>query len=281
MIVGIVAISFSSIFVKQLELMGVPLLVAAFYRMSLAVLLLLPALVLSRNSATARWNRHELAWLILAGFCLAVHFGAWMLSFKYISIATSVLIVNTHPLIVTLAAWGLLGESPTWRSLVGTSIGMLGTIVIFWHDWQTFELALRGDALAFLGALAVAAYFLIGRKLRARIGLLDYVTPLYAVCSAFLLIGVLVSGSSLYPYPPRTWIYFLALAVVPTIFGHTVFNWSLKHVRASAVSLAFLGEPVMASVLALLIFRQSPARATLAGGALILLGIYLAVSAKN
>ena len=123
--------------------------------------------------------------------------------------------------------------------------------------------AIIGDGLALLGALSVVGYFIIGRKARARISLLGYVTPLYAVCSVFLLIWILgtrdgAAAGHLYPYHPSVWAYFAALAVVPAILGHTVFNWALKHVRPSAISLAFLGEPVVASVLAFIFFSQRP-----------------------
>jgi drug/metabolite transporter (DMT)-like permease len=70
----------------------------------------------------------------------------------------------------------------------------------------------------------------------------------------------------------------VALAIIPTIIGHTVFNWALKHVRPTAISLAFLGEPVIASLLALIFFAQHPPATTLIGGALVLAGVYLATS---
>jgi drug/metabolite transporter (DMT)-like permease len=140
--------------------------------------------------------------------------------------------------------------------------------------------ALLGDALAVAGALAVVGYFIVGRKARARMSLLGYATPLYAVCSVFLLLWALLTRSHLAPYSRVEWTYFVLLAVVPTILGHTVFNWALRHVRPSTISLAFLGEPVVAGLLAFVIFGQRPPLATFIGGALILAGIYLTTSAR-
>jgi drug/metabolite transporter (DMT)-like permease len=94
------------------------------------------------------------------------------------------------------------------------------------------------------------------------------------------LLWALITRSRLAPYSPVEWTYFVLLAVVPTILGHTVFNWALRHVRPSAISVAFLGEPVVASFLAFIIFDQRPLRATFIGGALILAGIYLTTSAR-
>ena len=46
---------------------------------------------------------------------------------------------------------------------------------------------------------------------------------------------------------------FAAMALGPTILGHTAYNWALRHVRAYVVSVTVLGEPVGATLLAALI----------------------------
>jgi drug/metabolite transporter (DMT)-like permease len=94
----------------------------------------------------------------------------------------------------------------------------------------------------------------------------------------FLLILVLVARDPLLPYSANTWAYLAALAVVPTIFGHSLFNWSIKHVRPTTISLTFLAEPVVASLLALAFFAQRPPLATFIGGPLVLAGVYLTTS---
>ncbi|HJZ66565.1 MAG TPA: EamA family transporter, partial [Blastocatellia bacterium] len=116
---------------------------------------------------------------------------------------------------------------------------------------------------------------------RSRISLLGYVTPVYAVCSLFLLIWLLMVGNSLAPYGASVWAYLVALAVVPTILGHSLFNWALKHVRPTAISVAFLGEPVVASMLAFIFFAQRPPGATLIGGLFILTGVYQTTSSNK
>ena len=287
---AVVALAFSSIFITKLEQLEVPPLVIAFYRMTFATALLMPVALVVKRREIAALARRDLSLLVLGGFCLAVHFGAWITSLKYIPIATSVVLVNSHPLFVVIASYFFLGEKPRTRSLLGTLTGLAGMAVIS-HDAlsgneTTAGNALMGDGLALLGALSVVGYFIIGRKARARISLLGYVTPLYAVCSVFLLIWILgtrdaASPIPLYPYRPSVWAYFAALAVVPTILGHTVFNWALKHVRPSAISLAFLGEPVVASALAFIFFSQRPPLATFIGGALVLAGVYLTTSSRQ
>lgn len=281
---AVVSLAFSSIFVAKLE--NVPPLVIAFYRMALATLILTPAAIALKRSELRSFNKSEFLMLALGGFFLAVHFGAWITSLKLIPISTSVVLVNSHPLFVVIASYIFLSEPPSRRTLAGTLVGIIGMVVIsldaLMYDQQTARgNALPGNSLALLGALAVVGYFIIGRKARTRISLLGYVTPLYAACSFFLLLWTIAAGDSLYPYTAHEWAYFVALALVPTILGHTVFNWAIKHVRPSTISLAFLGEPVVASVLALFFFSQHPPLATFLGGAFILAGVYLTTSARQ
>lgn len=283
MFFAVFALASSSIFIAKLN--EVPAIVIAFYRMAMATLLLLPAALAFKRRELAAFTRRDLLLLVLGGLCLAVHFGAWITSLKYIPIATSVVLVNSHPLFVVIASYLFLGEKPTARSLSGTLVGLMGMLVISRDALMTTqpgesEHALLGDALAIAGALAVVGYFIVGRKARARMSLLGYATPLYGVCSVFLLLWALLARSPLAPYSPRVWIYLVALAVVPTILGHTVFNWALRHVRPSTISLAFLGEPVVAGLLAFAVFGQRPRAATFIGGALILAGVYLTTSAR-
>ena len=275
---AVFALAFASIFITELERSAVPPLVIAFYRMAIATALMLPVALAFKWREIATLARKDLGLMVLGGFCLAVHFGAWITSLKYVPIATSIVLVNSHPLFVVIASYFFLGERPPRRALIGTGIGLAGMAVMSHDALGNVQLAMKGDGLALLGALAVVGYFIVGRKARARISLLGYVTPLYAVCSLFLLIWVLMAGNRLAPYGAEVWAYLAALAVVPTIIGHTVFNWALKHVRPTAISLAFLGEPVIASVLALIFFAQRPPLATFVGGALVLAGVYLTTS---
>jgi drug/metabolite transporter (DMT)-like permease len=278
---AVLALAFSSIFITKLEHAEVSPLVIAFYRMAMATLLLFPAALAFKRKEIFAFTGKEFSLLALGGFFLALHFGAWISSLKYIPIATSVVLVNSHPLFVVIASALFLGEKPSRLSVTGTVVGLIGMLIISKDGLSNAEFALKGDLLAIIGALAVVGYFIIGSKVRARVSLLGYVTPLYLVCSLFLLLWAVATDGKFYPYAANVWIYLLALAIVPTILGHTVFNWAIKHVSPSTISLAFLGEPVVASILAYFFFGQKPPGATFIGGALVLLGIYMTMQANQ
>ena len=63
--------------------------------------------------------------------------------------------------------------------------------------------------------------------------------------------------------------------VSPMIFGHTVYNWTLRYLEASLVSISLLGEPVGATILAYFFLNEAPSSLTLIGGTVTLVGIYM------
>src|SRR5262249_47376482 len=168
-------------------------------------------------------------------------------------------------ILVAIASHFILGEAISRRTFAGAITGVIGTAVICKDGLAGVRLALVGDGVALLGALAFVGYLLVGSRIRSRLSLLAYATPVYAACSMFLLVWAGGSGLPIWHYGTMEWVYFIALAVIPTILGHTVLNWAIKHVPATGISIAFLGEPVVAAGLAFLFLSQKPPMATLAG----------------
>ena len=119
----------------------------------------------------------------------------------------------------------------------------------------------------------LAALVLAGRSLRQRVSLVPYVVVVYSVCTMVLLGIVLAQGAPLTGYPAREWALFAGLALGPGLFGHTVINWALAHLRSSVVSVSLLGEPVGSTLLALALLSEAPTLFTVAGGVVVLAGI--------
>lgn len=278
-LLGVVAAAFSSIFTK---LTAAPPLAIAFYRLFLTVVLISP-FVAARRGELRAVSRRDLALALLAGVFLALHFASWITSLSYTSIASSTVLVTMQPLFVLAGGYLLFKEKVSPRGLVGAALALLGSVVIGWGDFRLGGQAFLGDVLAFAGAAFVAGYVLIGRSLRRRLSLLSYVFLVYGASAAVLLLANLAAGVPLYPYPPETWLWFLLLALVPTIGGHTVFNWALRYVKAAVVSVSNLGEPVGATILAYLIFHQVPVMTQLLGGSIIIggLALFILISARE
>ncbi|MFC4449986.1 DMT family transporter [Halorussus aquaticus] len=277
--VSVVAISTSAILVRFSD---APSVVKALYRVVFTTLLLAPLTVAQyRDDLRALSVRDGLV-AVVTGVALAAHFAAWFESLEWTTVAASVTLVQSQPLFVALGAALLLDETINRRMVGGILLSVVGVAFMSLGGLLSgAALAgarpLYGDALALVGAVMAAGYVLAGRSLRQRVALVPYVTVVYSVCAVVLLVVALAEGATVAPtaYPPEEWLLFLGMAVGPGIFGHTVINWTLKYVESSVVSVTLLGEPVGSTLLALVLLGEAPDVFTVAGGAIVLTGIYV------
>jgi drug/metabolite transporter (DMT)-like permease len=280
--VAVLAVSTSAILVRW---SGAPSVVKAFYRVLFTTLVLAPLAATRHGTALDSLGRRDALAAGAAGVALAIHFAAWFQSVVWTSVAASVTLVQAQPLFVAVGAAALLDERLTGRKLAAIGVALAGMVAMsageFLSGGAVGPRPLAGNALAVVGAVAMAGYVLAGRSLRSRIALIPYVTVVYAVCALVLLAIVLARGLPLWGYAPREWALFLAMAVGPGVFGHTVINWALEHVESSVVSTTLLGEPVGSTLLALVLLAEVPGPWTLAGGAVVLAGIVATTRARQ
>lgn len=260
-----------------------PLAIAA-WRLGFALVAI--GLILLATGEWRQWRRltgREVTISTGAGSLLAFHFWSWNASVGLTTVAASVVLVNTQPVVVALLSAGWLRERPSRRQWLGIALSMLGALVVAAPDLlhagssAAHPRALLGDLLALVGAATAAIYFVAGRRLRRTLDLWPYVGLVYGSCFVTLLVLAALAGAPLAPQPPRELGIFAALAVGPMLLGHTGLNWALKHSRAYVVNLTLLGEPVGATLIAALLpgIRELPGPATFLGGAIVLTGILL------
>jgi drug/metabolite transporter (DMT)-like permease len=273
LISGALAVSTGAIFAR---LADAPALVTAAYRVGLATLIWLPlgwpALVPELRRVTPR----DIGLAALAGVFLAGHFGTWISSLAHTSVATSVVLVNTHPLWVALLTPLVTRERVSRLAAVSIGVSVAGGVVIGAGDLAAGERALWGDALALMGSLCAAAYLLLGRRVRRGVSLSTYVLLCYGAAALVLWATVLAAGLPLRGFSAQTWFAFAGMAVVSQSIGHTSYNWALKWLPAGYVAVGLLGEPVGATILAYALLGETLTWEKWAGGVLILAGIYLA-----
>ncbi|MCU4752321.1 DMT family transporter [Halobacteria archaeon AArc-curdl1] len=254
-----------------------PSSVAALYRVLFTTLLVAPVAFVRYRHEFARLSARDLGLAAVAGIALAIHFAAWFESLNYTSVAASVTLVQTQPLFVAIGAWLVLDERIGRTTVAGLFVAFAGATAMSFGgagDAPVADATWYGNALAVLGAVTVAGYVLAGRSIRQRVSLFPYVTVVYTACTITLLALVGVQGHEYLAYPPREWLLFLAMAVGPGVFGHTVVNWTLKYLESVVVSVAWLGEPVGSTVLAFVLLTEVPDLITVAGGIVVLAGIY-------
>ncbi len=278
LMVAVIAVSFSAVLVR---LSAAPPLVIAAYRLLFTTVLLAPPAFYYHKEELKRLTGRDIFLSVLSGIFLAVHFFSWIASLQYTTVAASVLIVSLHPIIVALLGRYLLGEKIEGAYWFGLVLAILGIGVMGVGDLLAGAGSWPGGLLALLGAVTMAAYLLVGRTLRQSISTLTYTLWVYGSAASALLVVSFLTSTPLYPFSGREYILFLSMALVPTIMGHTVLNWALGKVPTYYVSLAVLGEPVGAGLLALLILKETPGISQLMGGVLILLGLYFAVRSNE
>ncbi len=259
-----------------------PALAVSFWRLALV----LPVtLLLARREPPADrgTDRRDVALMALSGLFLAAHFWTWIASLRYTSVASSVLLVNLRPIFVWAIAALWLGEHPGRRERLGIALAVAGATLIGWGDVRLSLGALTGDLLALAGAVTAAAYSVIGRRVRRGVGVWSYVTVVYATAAFALAVAGVASGTALTGFSGRDWAVFTALAAGPMLVGHTGMNYALKHLRATTVNVAGLGEPVGATLIAWLVpaIHEVPAPSALGGGALALGGIALSLAGSG
>jgi drug/metabolite transporter (DMT)-like permease len=255
-------------------------LAVAVWRLGLSLTVVGAFLVVGRG--WRQWRTltgTEVGAALAAGVFLALHFWSWIASLNLTTVAASVVLVNTQPVIVALLSAALLDEAPARRQWIGIAVAVGGAVIVAAPDLSlsagSSRRALLGDLLAFLGAIAAALYFLVGRRLRAKLDLWPYVALVYGACFLVLVVFALAVGAPLYPQATREIAIFAGLALGPMLIGHTGCNWALRYLPAYVVNVALLGETVGATLLAAALpgIREVPPITTLAGGALILAGI--------
>jgi drug/metabolite transporter (DMT)-like permease len=280
LLIGIAAVSSGSIFVRFAQA-DAPSLTVAAYRLALATLFLLPVAGLRYRAELRALKAADWGWLVLSGLFLAVHFGTWITSLEYTSVASSVVLVSTSPLWVAFFSW-LIWREPLKRSLLfGLALAMCGSVIVSFAEAQSAARPFLGNTLALAGALAVSGYWLIGRRMRRGLALVPYVTVVYGSAALVLLVAALFFKQPLSGFKASTYGWFLLLALLPQLLGHSSFNWALGHLPASFVAIASLGEPIGATFLAFLFLGESLSLLKAVGAALILAGIYLALARRQ
>ena len=271
-LVGVFAVSFSALFVR---LTTAPALIIATYRLLFTFLILSPyALFRYRTELfTISWRQRGLA--AGSGVCLALHLVTWFISLRYTSVASSVVLVTTQPVFVVIGSWLFFREKVSRLAMMGGALALCGSFIIGAADFQIGREAFLGDMLALSAAMFVSGYLLIGRRMRGGVALPVYTFYTYGSSALVLIITSLATQTPFAPYPARDWLIFLALAVVCTVIGHTIFNWVLKHVQASVVSVSILGEPLGAIVWASVFLREYPTLRQGIGACFIFGGLFI------
>jgi drug/metabolite transporter (DMT)-like permease len=273
LLLGATCIALSPIFVRVSEAGPTA---TAFWRVALAV----PVLwVLYFLKTKARSQRYAGKWplLLAAGFAFAGDLGFWHTSIQLTSVANSTLLANLASIFVTLAAWMFLKQKPTRLFLAGLAAALVGVGLLVHTSLAFSSTGLVGDALGVVTAMFYAGYILAVKGLRDRGETTLHLMAVTSTITALLLFPVaLASGEQMLPSSAFGWWVLIGLALISHAAGQGLIAYALAHLPAAFSSVSLLFQPVMAALFAWLLLSEALAPLQIAGGIVVLFGIYLA-----
>jgi drug/metabolite transporter (DMT)-like permease len=281
LLLGVVGLSAAGIFYS---LAHAPAMTMVAYRCLFAALLVLPLLALpgrgARTESRAPIRRSDLALSIAAGAIFAVDLTLWAVGLHYTSVSSAMLMVSTDPIWIALFGAMFFAEKPKPLGMAGIALAVAGAAVVAGMDIRISGSALGGDALALAAAMAETWYFLIGRRVRARVDTARYATIVYISCAVCTWLMLAATHFSPVISLHDVWLA-VALALVVTVMGHTLISRSLGYMPAAVVAVCILSQPLIAAMLAFLFLHQVVPATTAIGGLIALAGIGLVAYANE
>lgn len=274
-LIGVISVAMSAIFVKMTTSDAG---VTAFYRMLFSILLMAPVFLYSYLPELRKLSRRDWVFSAIAGVFLAFHFILWFESLNYTSVASSTVLVTLQPLFAFAGTYFFFKERLSIKTLLSGAIAIAGSIVIAYGDFQISGSALFGDILALIACALITAYLLFGQDVRKRLSLVTYTFVVYSFSTITLFFYIIIKGESFGPYPASEWMWFILLALIPNLLGHTLFNWAVKWVSTNVISIAILFEPVGAAILAYFILGELVTTTQIIGGSIVIAGLLFFVT---
>lgn len=271
LLVGATFIALSPIFVR---LADVGPTASAFWRVALAAPLLWLLLLATRRAAPLPVDWRLLA---AAGVAFAGDLAFWHWSIRFTSVANSTLLANLAAPFVTIAVWIFWRQRPSTTFALGLGAALLGVLMLVHASLAFSSTALLGDAFGVVTALFYAAYILSVKSLRDRGAATLYVMAMTSTLTAVLLLpAAIASSETLLPASANGWLVLVALAWISHCAGQGLIAYSLAHLPAAFSSVSLLFQPVMAAIFAWMLLAEPLAPLQIAGGVVVLAGIYLA-----
>jgi len=257
-----------------------PALAIAFWRNGLGALAVLPYALFRARQEMRRMSVRTLVLALVAGTFLAGHFGFFVPSLRYTSVASASALVCSQT--VWAALFGrLFGERLPRQAWAGTILALTGVLLVTGVDFSLSGRAILGDLLALLGGLFGGAYMVAGGQVRRRLSTTAYTALCYTQAAVLLLVICLATGQALGGYSPADWARIAALTVLAQLLGHSVFNLVLRSTSPTLVSLATLFTVPIATILAALLLGQIPPLGLLPALALLLAGTALIITSTR
>ena len=238
------------------KLSQMPVDVLGFYRLGIAGLLLGAWLIIFNRKLPPKPDK-KMFWIALSGFFFFLHLWTFKYAAKNTSISNSMIIFSSNPIWASIGAVLFFKERIGIRPVISYFLAFLGIYILVSPDLQVGKTVNSGDLSAFWSAILYALYMLTGKKARLHFENKFYALGQYFICSACFFVLVLWNDSPLTGYNEITWGALLGLIFLPTFFGHFTFTYLVQYMNLSIMTCGKLIEPIMASIIAAIVFKES------------------------
>ena len=295
---GLSSFSFSAILVKLAQTEGIPSLFVASSRLMIAAIILTPFVFIYHRANLATLNRKDLLLAFGAGTFLALHFISWVTSLEYTSVLISVVFVTSGPLWVAILEFIFFRAKLPKLVVIGLGVAILGGLLIGFagalSDTSTVQVdrqrELIGGGLSLIGAITIAVYLIIARKLQqprirngvtTKLHIIPYIWLVYGSAGLLLLVWTILAGVPIVGYSAQGYIWLLLMALFPQLVGHSSLNYAVGYLPATIVSMATQLEPIGSAILAYFLFNELPFPLQIVGSIVIICGVMLATYGQN
>ena len=276
LLVGLLAISTSPVIARLLPL--VPAAVIAFWRMAAASAMLWSYSSIRPQESLSTKN---IRLVLAAGFLLAMHFVFWFGALKLTSIANTTILGIVAPAFTLLFERLWYNRKLGWITITALLIILVGGIIVQGDDLGRMDGTGLGNIMAILSAVFLGSVFLIGAKVRKTTSVITYTRTVYTVSAIVLLVTSLILDNPLMGYTINNYFWLFMLGLIPTLIGHTAFSYSVKFVSPTVIAAFPLGEPIIASYLAWLLFAEQVPFYVVGGGLIIFIGLIILIMNKQ
>jgi drug/metabolite transporter (DMT)-like permease len=283
LVAGVLGVSSAGAILSHVD--SIPPLMRASWRLQITVLMLLPFAIwqyreMDLSSRSRLTEKKTLLIILGSGVALAAHFGTWVSSLDHTSLAHSLLFVTSHPIIIVIGT-ALLVRRPHKLETIGALVGLLGAGITLLDASNDGEVTLWGDMLAFAGAITVVGYIVAGRILREWMPVFVYAVPVTLIGGILLIPFSIIMGEET---AALGWIesdllsWFILLAFLAGIVGHTGLNACLRWLPPLTISFAVTLEPIIGAFIGWFFFSEGvPGKWTWIGGSILILGILFVI----
>lgn len=272
LIIALFAVSTSSIIARFLP--GVSSIVISLWRLVFAsIAVWLYSFLKPQNKI----KKQNIIPFILSGFFLSLHFICFYQAVKLTSIANATLLGITAPMFTLLIERFVFKRKFKKIVFIGFAVALIGTIMITGLNFSITDSTEVGKLYGLSAALCIAIVYLLANKIRTDTSTVSYTRLLYLIAATLLFVIASTNGENVFNLNKSDFLWLLALGLIPTILGHSLLYYGIKFTSPTIIASVPLGEPVIASILAWMIFFEKVPFITLTGGILILFGVYLII----